>query len=298
MKKIVWLWLAASAVGAGPLRAQDVIVKKDGIRIEAKVLEIGPAEMKYKKFSNPDGPTYVLPISDLVCIRYVNGDRDVFSQSDYDRLQAQDAAVPVSEAESRSAVPAAPGPQAAAVQGQPYRPGSYYEQGDLRGIVVSVDSTGFHGVLMSLDEISLRWCDRPKAELRRIGAADEYDGRVNMQAVGQAVAAGAAAWSDFPAFEWCRRKGEGWYLPAINELLQIGSVYNNGRSRFDRKARETFNEQLRERGGSKMARTVYYLSSTESSAGEVYVSHMDMEPPFLSEISKNTAFMVRALHRF
>ena len=38
--------------------SQDIIVKKDGSTIISKVLEVGTSEIKYKKVSNQDGPTY------------------------------------------------------------------------------------------------------------------------------------------------------------------------------------------------------------------------------------------------
>jgi len=38
--------------------AQDVIVKKDGSTILAKVLEVNTDNIKYKKHSNQNGPTY------------------------------------------------------------------------------------------------------------------------------------------------------------------------------------------------------------------------------------------------
>lgn len=45
------------------IMGQDVIVKKDGSTILSKVLEINPSDIKYKKFSNPNGPTYTIPKS-------------------------------------------------------------------------------------------------------------------------------------------------------------------------------------------------------------------------------------------
>lgn len=40
--------------------AQDMIVKKDGSIIQAKVSEIGTSEVKYKKWSNQSGSSYTL----------------------------------------------------------------------------------------------------------------------------------------------------------------------------------------------------------------------------------------------
>ncbi len=59
--------------------AQDVIVLKDGSTILSKVTEVGKTELKYKKWSNIDGPNYVLSISDILSINYQNGEKEIFS---------------------------------------------------------------------------------------------------------------------------------------------------------------------------------------------------------------------------
>lgn len=58
--------------------AQDVIVKKDGSTILSKVVEVSETQVKYKKFSNLEGPTYVVSVSELTGIDYQNGEKDVF----------------------------------------------------------------------------------------------------------------------------------------------------------------------------------------------------------------------------
>lgn len=64
-----------------PLSAQDVIVKKDGATILSKVLEVNETDIKYKKFSNPNGPTYTIKKSDILSINYENGEMDTFADS-------------------------------------------------------------------------------------------------------------------------------------------------------------------------------------------------------------------------
>ena len=61
------------------VNAQDVIVKKDGSTILSKILEVNPNDVKYKKFSNPNGPTYTIIKSEIMSINYENGDKDVFN---------------------------------------------------------------------------------------------------------------------------------------------------------------------------------------------------------------------------
>lgn len=58
--------------------AQDVIVKKDGSTILSKVLEVNTADIKYKKYSNQNGPIYTINKSDVMTINYENGEKDSF----------------------------------------------------------------------------------------------------------------------------------------------------------------------------------------------------------------------------
>ena len=60
--------------------AQDVIVKKDNSTVLCKVLEVSSSEIKYKKWSNQDGPTYSTNISDVIRINYENGEVDNFNE--------------------------------------------------------------------------------------------------------------------------------------------------------------------------------------------------------------------------
>ena len=53
--------------------AQDIIVKKDGSTIVSKVLEVNTDNIKYKKFSNQNGPTYTINLTDVMAVNYENG---------------------------------------------------------------------------------------------------------------------------------------------------------------------------------------------------------------------------------
>ena len=63
-------------------KAQDVITLKNGTDINALVQEIGDVDVKYKKFDNPNGPNYTLKKSEILIIRYANGDKDIFSEEE------------------------------------------------------------------------------------------------------------------------------------------------------------------------------------------------------------------------
>ena len=54
--------------------AQDVILKKDNTTILSKVVELSDTEIKYKKWSNQDGPTYTIKCQEVKSITYQNGE--------------------------------------------------------------------------------------------------------------------------------------------------------------------------------------------------------------------------------
>lgn len=57
--------------------AQDFIVKQNSDEIEAKILEIGTSEIKYKLFTYQDGPTFILNKSEIFYIKYSNGTKEI-----------------------------------------------------------------------------------------------------------------------------------------------------------------------------------------------------------------------------
>jgi hypothetical protein len=79
-----WKQLAFAAVflligGVFYINAQDMIVLKDGNMIEAKVMEISPSEIRYKRFDHLDGPTIVVPVANVLSIRYENGNFEIIN---------------------------------------------------------------------------------------------------------------------------------------------------------------------------------------------------------------------------
>lgn len=77
MKKILFFLVALAFTNI--CFAQDVIVKKDGSTILAKVLKITETDVEYKAYDNQDGPTRVVSISSLQGINYQNGQKETFS---------------------------------------------------------------------------------------------------------------------------------------------------------------------------------------------------------------------------
>ncbi len=302
MKKTILLLLAAFC-GVLAATAQDLIVKTDATKVEAKVTEITPDAVRYKRFSNPDGPTYVVPVADISYIQYANGEKEVFKASETIPATPLTPAVPVEPAvaPATAAPVAASTAPAAPVQyvAKEYEIGELYNQNGVKGVVCMLTEDRQHGLIISLDELYLHWSSFRKPDLRVVGADDRADGAVNMEKVAAYIAGNNLSWDDFPAFKWCREKGEGWYLPAIDEMLTIGHNYNGGaRLQSNRQARNKFNNALKDNGGERMDRLVYYFSSTEKNEKEAYTTHMGIEPPYVIDIPKYNKFLVRAVHKF
>ncbi len=138
-----------------------------------------------------------------------------------------------------------------------YKVGDYYNENGKEGVVFWVDATGKHGKVISLTESAseLQWSSDKKEQKRLIGADNEADGAKNMAVVKQIL-----DWqSKYPAFKWCADLGDGWYLPAVEELqiFTLNDVVHHA-----------VNRTLKEKGGKKLANKgewKWYWSSTESS---------------------------------
>lgn len=63
------------------IRAQDIIHLNNGDKFDAIVKEITSYEVKYKNFTNPDGPTYVIVKNDVLLIEYQNGTLEIINKN-------------------------------------------------------------------------------------------------------------------------------------------------------------------------------------------------------------------------
>jgi hypothetical protein len=60
--------------------AQDIITKKNGEDIAAKISEVTHTEVRYKRFDNLEGPIFSILKSEILMIRYANGTKDIFNE--------------------------------------------------------------------------------------------------------------------------------------------------------------------------------------------------------------------------
>lgn len=79
MKHIQLFLSAVLSAIAVVCSAQDTIVLKNGDEVSAIVSEVLMDEVKYKKASNADGPTYTMPKSNIFMIKFKNGEKEVYS---------------------------------------------------------------------------------------------------------------------------------------------------------------------------------------------------------------------------
>ena len=77
---------AIAAIFALPAFAQDVILLKNGNSVQAIVLEIDETTVRYKKFNNPDGPTYIAKKESIREITYKNGTKENFDNKPQEHL--------------------------------------------------------------------------------------------------------------------------------------------------------------------------------------------------------------------
>jgi hypothetical protein len=65
----------------GNLFSQDQLFKKDNTKLEVKILEINPTEIKYKLFNYEDGPIITVLKSEVALIIYKNGMHEVITET-------------------------------------------------------------------------------------------------------------------------------------------------------------------------------------------------------------------------
>lgn len=78
MKKFVlFIIVIATCLSAS---AQDVIVKKDGSTVLCKIVQVGPTEVIYLKWSDLKGPQYIMDSSLVSNINYQDGRQDKLNE--------------------------------------------------------------------------------------------------------------------------------------------------------------------------------------------------------------------------
>lgn len=278
------LFWAAVVLGFRGAAAQDMILLRTAEEIRAMVIEITDTEIKYRNFGQTDGPVRALSRDKVFSVSYANGEKDVFKPA-----QPRAGAYPYPRV-SRS-----------------YRVGELFDEGGVRGLVVSTTDGGRHGLLLSLEEGGCVWGGAWGQEQTETFRTFECfcrsldDGWANMQAVAEVIGhTTGLTWANFPAFDWCRSLGPGWYLPAYEEIC---CLWNFGPANPAMSVREhseavyALTALLESAGGERMRRMSYYWTSSEDGSAEqarVWAPRPDKYKYF----GKRFGTAVRAFHKF
>lgn len=163
-----------------------------------------------------------------------------------------------------------------------YKIGDIYNKNGLQGLVVDVDETGNHGLLLSLKESDKDWL-ADKAHAMNTNAFYEDDGMKNMEAIETYINENNLSWDVFPLFAWARSLGDGWYIPSRDELNTIWKNLNGGNLDFNKKACKLwkgYDKKVKKAGGDSFMCSNFstmgfkmlagMISSTEAEGGKVY----------------------------
>ncbi|WP_282037416.1 hypothetical protein [Saccharicrinis aurantiacus] len=131
--------------------------------------------------------------------------------------------------------------------------GSLYEKGDVFyeygvpiGVVIESSQVGQYAKILSLYEYTVAWDINGHVELTNADNAN--NGILNMNVIKNS----SNVISSYPAFSVCEELGNGWYLPALNELLTITDN------------REELSLKLAETNGATSLNGKLYWTSTEA----------------------------------
>ena len=166
------------------------------------------------------------------------------------------------------------------VTGGPYKVGDYYNDGTKEGIVFVVYDGGYHGKIVSVDESKEMWAEDAVYQ-NATHATSGGGGMGNMNKIKK-----LPNWkTNYPAFAWCASLGEGWYLPAVDELLLI---HQN---------KSSINRRLNQRGYGEFLDD-YYWSSTENEDNSGCAWGVSVDGGILGYDSKYYYTYVRAVSAF
>ena len=287
--------------------AQDLLVKRNGEQMKVKVLKITKKKVQFVRYGT-DHPVYNLPVTDIDYIEYPFGDRDTFNKVATTPQPAPNSSASTAASKSPGMWHgAAPAPRVitnnsdnTATAARKYIVGEIYDQNGIKGIVAVLYDGGEHGLVLSLDETCLAWSSLHRKQVEKTGANDHYDGIANMKAIEKYITEKGLSWDAFPAFKWCRDKGEGWYLPSINELWSVGTMSMGGsRVALSRKFRRNYNDAIEAVGGTPLSNIMIYHSSTEDrDIRYSYYGHMNSESPNIDSGYKADKLFVRAVYKF
>lgn len=142
-------------------------------------------------------------------------------------------------------------PSFASTAANTYKVGEIYEvDGQPQGIVVEVSSVGRYAKIASLTEYQAKWAAFDSAD-DMVNATSSTDGMANTALVKSIV----GYETQYPAFGVYNELGDGWYLPAVDEIKQLYA------------SKDRINASVHDRSDVAPVNSALYWTSTESGAG-------------------------------
>lgn len=181
--------------------------------------------------------------------------------------------VPLSSKKSLTLCPCGSGLLFEQCHGKRWEVGDFYSVNGVEGVVFHVDALGQHGKIVSIEEAELNWAIMPIGmQDLYVNLNDEGDGKAN-----KSIVCKIDNWeADYPAFNWCSEISDEWYLPALNELIELLS---DG-------TLEKVNKTLIDHGAVPLIGPYshhYFLSSTEYDGRHAYVVKIGGKPYYSSK---------------
>jgi hypothetical protein len=178
----------------------------------------------------------------------------------------------------------------------PYQPtyevGDYFKNDTLEGVVFYTIST-HNGLMVSLEEAKLPWCD-PAHIVCETGATNPYDGWNNTN-----IVTANYDLNNFPAIDWSYQRNtwhlvhyphrlidhKQWYVPSTTEMRYLLMNQDAVNTTLDSLGYPTLEDKT-------------YWSSTELGTKSAAVLQMQDSSIIVREAVKNQAFYVRAVRNF
>ena len=193
-----------------------------------------------------------------------------------------------------------------------YAVGDYYEKGFVKGIVVSTDEKGEHGLIVSLKEFEGAWALRDE---------NVMNGQPGTGAYNTGLVQKLDDWRNYyPAFERATSLNVGalkdWFLPSMNELAHLYKAYTGhetndvdqgtgstqsvksaNASEDEMKAK--FNKILTDNKGTALSDGIYW-SSNESGPSIAYAFNMGSGSTITvpNDLENKTKYRVRPMASF
>lgn len=183
-----------------------------------------------------------------------------------------------------------------------YKVGDYYNVNGVEGIVFGfkeiakyndsyTEIVGYdkYCYLFSMDQEYIEW----STENVICNALNYKDGAKNMLSISYQD----PTYAKYPAAKWCADHGEGWYLPASDELHMMWNAISGGNQVFTDPVVAAFNKTLIDNGGQPIEETFYWTSNEVSESHAEVVCFSESKGVCL-EILKSQCYDVRAVYRF